>query len=229
MQSLHLIKALKLKLLYGDNPKLYHKIATVMTDRVKLYEVLNRPYPKLENEEQPPLPIEEQEEDLQELSIDKKLLNFTEEDIKVETKIEPYDHLKDIDNVKVEEEDIDEPDVEADDAIDREMDDSPEEEVAQGTDLPNQKAQYESQAEDTGLSEFSLWLLALGGTDDSVDPERLEKSVLPHEEVVSETLANLLVQQGHTERAIKMYEKLSLFNPEKSAYFAQLLEKLKNE
>jgi hypothetical protein len=24
MQSLHLIKALKLKLLYGDNPKLYH-------------------------------------------------------------------------------------------------------------------------------------------------------------------------------------------------------------
>jgi len=36
-------------------------------------------------------------------------------------------------------------------------------------------------------------------------------------------------KQGHIDKAIEMYEKLSLINPEKSAYFAALIEKLKKQ
>lgn len=47
-------------------------------------------------------------------------------------------------------------------------------------------------------------------------------------EVVSETLAALLAQQGHHSKAIKMYEKLARKFPEKSANFAALIKKLKS-
>ncbi|HMO38417.1 MAG TPA: hypothetical protein PKC76_03895 [Saprospiraceae bacterium] len=45
--------------------------------------------------------------------------------------------------------------------------------------------------------------------------------------VASETLANLLARQGQYERAVKMYERLILLFPEKSAYFAAQIFKLK--
>lgn len=40
------------------------------------------------------------------------------------------------------------------------------------------------------------------------------------EEVLTETMADVLVQQGKTAKAIELYQKLSLLNPSKSAYFA---------
>ncbi len=43
----------------------------------------------------------------------------------------------------------------------------------------------------------------------------------------SETLAQLLVNQGYKSEAISMYEKLSLRFPEKKAIFADLIQKLK--
>jgi hypothetical protein len=54
-----------------------------------------------------------------------------------------------------------------------------------------------------------------------------EKSLAERETVISETLARLLVQQGHKEKAINMYQRLSLAFPEKSAYFAAEIDKLK--
>jgi tetratricopeptide (TPR) repeat protein len=52
---------------------------------------------------------------------------------------------------------------------------------------------------------------------------------LEEEDLVSESLASLYVKQGHYKEAIKAYEKLSLQNPSKNAYFADLIEEIKNK
>ena len=48
------------------------------------------------------------------------------------------------------------------------------------------------------------------------------------EEFVTETMAKIYEMQGNTDKAIEVYEKLSLRMPEKSAYFASLISKIKN-
>jgi hypothetical protein len=54
------------------------------------------------------------------------------------------------------------------------------------------------------------------------------KSLEESYELVSETMAELFVKQGHNKKAIKVYEKLILIYPEKSTYFAARILKLKN-
>ncbi|MCW3005164.1 MAG: hypothetical protein JWQ20_4462 [Conexibacter sp.] len=46
-------------------------------------------------------------------------------------------------------------------------------------------------------------------------------------EVVTESMADVLVKQGQTDKAIQLYIKLSFLNPEKSSYFAAKIEQLK--
>jgi len=46
-------------------------------------------------------------------------------------------------------------------------------------------------------------------------------------EVVTEAMAEVLVQQGKTGKAEEVYKKLSLLNPSKNAYFAAKIEQLK--
>ncbi|MBK8967411.1 MAG: hypothetical protein R3D58_06035 [Saprospiraceae bacterium] len=63
---------------------------------------------------------------------------------------------------------------------------------------------------------------------EALTPQMLaEKSVTESKSIISETLAKLYVDQGYTEKAIDMYERLSLAFPDKSAYFAAEIDKLK--
>jgi tetratricopeptide (TPR) repeat protein len=55
-----------------------------------------------------------------------------------------------------------------------------------------------------------------------------KKSIEENDEIVSETLARIYADQGNVPRAIKVYKKLGLLNPEKNAYFAALIKKLEN-
>ena len=48
------------------------------------------------------------------------------------------------------------------------------------------------------------------------------------DEVVTEELAEIYLAQGLCDKAIAIYRKLSLLNPEKSVYFAELIGKLEN-
>ncbi len=54
-------------------------------------------------------------------------------------------------------------------------------------------------------------------------------SVVDKENIVSETLAKIYMDQGFYKKALITYQKLSLKFPEKSAYFAALIEKAEKE
>ena len=55
------------------------------------------------------------------------------------------------------------------------------------------------------------------------------QSVEEDDDLVTETLANLLYKQGNYKKAIKAYEKLCLLYPSKMSYFASLIQKIKLE
>ena len=55
-----------------------------------------------------------------------------------------------------------------------------------------------------------------------------KKSIIEHEDLVSETLAKIYALQGHLMKARSCYVKLSLLNPEKKAYFAALIQEIDN-
>ena len=59
------------------------------------------------------------------------------------------------------------------------------------------------------------------------DPtETSKQSMIDDDDFVTETLAEIFIKQGHIDRAIKIYKNLFLKFPEKSSYFAALIEKL---
>ncbi|GAL83091.1 hypothetical protein FAES_2110 [Sporocytophaga myxococcoides] len=55
------------------------------------------------------------------------------------------------------------------------------------------------------------------------------KSGVESKGLVSENFAKILIKQGKIQKAIDIYTQLSLKNPEKSTYFAGLINELKNE
>lgn len=66
-------------------------------------------------------------------------------------------------------------------------------------------------------------------TDDIPEPifKQAMESISNETGVISESLALVLAKQGKIDKAIEMYRKLSLRNPEKSAYFAALIQNLR--
>lgn len=59
-------------------------------------------------------------------------------------------------------------------------------------------------------------------------PEMQSVNSTENFDLVSETLAEIFANQGYPERAKEIYTRLSFENPEKSAYFATLIENLNN-
>lgn len=61
----------------------------------------------------------------------------------------------------------------------------------------------------------------------SKEEQVAEKSVILGDSIATKTLAQLLEKQGHYEKAIEMYERLRLENPQKSELFVAKIQKLK--
>jgi len=59
--------------------------------------------------------------------------------------------------------------------------------------------------------------------------DKAGKSLTGEEEFATETLAKIYIKLNRLEKALKIYQKLSLLYPEKSNYFALQIEKLKNQ
>jgi hypothetical protein len=64
-------------------------------------------------------------------------------------------------------------------------------------------------------------------TDISI--QKLAERSNAEDEVVTEAMADVLVQQGKASKAAEVYKKLSLLNPSKSAYFAAKIDQLKEQ
>ena len=88
------------------------------------------------------------------------------------------------------------------------------------------------------LKSFTEWLKTMKKlpVSDRVKPldirseqnvENLAAHSLDSEEVYTETMAEVWSQQGNNEKAIEIYNKLSLINPSKRAYFAAKIDSLK--
>lgn len=71
-------------------------------------------------------------------------------------------------------------------------------------------------------------IVPIGGEYDFDTPQEdiSLSSVAPDDEIATEILAQIFIAQGHFDRAIEIYYKLSLKYPEKSSYFAGLIEEI---
>ncbi|MGN6248055.1 MAG: hypothetical protein ACTHNG_06845 [Ginsengibacter sp.] len=88
------------------------------------------------------------------------------------------------------------------------------------------------------VKSFTAWLKSMKKLHPGQLPEQnevIEKLIQTSSEasnqnanVLTEAMAEVLVKQGKREKAIEMYQKLSLINPSKSAYFAAKIESLKS-
>ena len=59
--------------------------------------------------------------------------------------------------------------------------------------------------------------------------QKIEASVERNEEIMTETLAKLYMDQGYYKRALALYEQLSLKYPEKSSFFAPFIADIKSK
>jgi hypothetical protein len=88
------------------------------------------------------------------------------------------------------------------------------------------------------LKSFTDWLRSMKRvspveTNTSLDEvtnqniQRIAEHSVEEKEVLTEAMAEVWAKQGNADKAIRVYEKLSLLNPAKSPYFADRIEQLK--
>ena len=87
------------------------------------------------------------------------------------------------------------------------------------------------------LKSFTDWLKTMKKIHNDQLPPQSEQSVIviqkmaeksnTEDEVLTEAMADVLLQQGKSAKAIEVYKKLSLLNPSKSAYFAAKIDHIK--
>jgi hypothetical protein len=88
------------------------------------------------------------------------------------------------------------------------------------------------------LKSFTEWLKTMKKTHGNTLPENtaIDDSAVQQQaessnqatEVITESMAEVFVQQGKAQKAIEIYQKLSLQNPGKNVYFAHKIESLKD-
>ena len=88
------------------------------------------------------------------------------------------------------------------------------------------------------LKSFTDWLKTMkriGPTPANLSTDtESEKEIVHHaassiakDEIITETMAEVLAKQGKIDKAIEVYEQLRLINPDKNAYFAIKIQQLK--
>ena len=84
------------------------------------------------------------------------------------------------------------------------------------------QAQYQGvgRADDNIFTRFAVKIKSDGTKDDKTGSDIADR-------YATETLAEIFAEQGCVEEARRIYSRLILENPEKSAYFAALIDKLK--
>ena len=65
-------------------------------------------------------------------------------------------------------------------------------------------------------------------TENGSTKDIIEKSLTEDDELITETLANIYVQQKNFGKAVNAYQKLSLKYPEKSVYFATRIKEIED-
>jgi tetratricopeptide (TPR) repeat protein len=99
------------------------------------------------------------------------------------------------------------------------------------------KTQQEKEEDDDRRAVKHMWqkeklAAALEEEDDEIPENVFEmavNSITKEDGLASESLAEILVKQGKWDKAIEMYRKLSLRNPQKSAYFAQQIASIQKK
>ncbi len=83
---------------------------------------------------------------------------------------------------------------------------------------------------DRFISDKPRFVQMLARTGENIDTQQQDTPpVLSDNEFVTETLARIYAQQGYHKLAIASYGKLILLYPEKSAYFATLVQEIKQK
>ncbi|HBG53004.1 MAG TPA: hypothetical protein DDW70_02140, partial [Rikenellaceae bacterium] len=83
---------------------------------------------------------------------------------------------------------------------------------------------------DRFISEKPRFIQMLGRTGENIDTQEQDTPpVLSDDDFVTETLASIYAQQGYHKLAIASYGKLILLYPEKSTYFASLVQEIKQK